>query len=182
MAIKAIVFRPYGPYVLHRDANLITGSTLKKLWNKASGVADGIGVYIIATRERDSLLPWYVGKTDKGFQKRFYQHSRSKKHIFAKISQQLPGEEIVVMFLARETERGKIKSARKPSAQTKTKSVATIRRLEYDILTKALDKNPELFNVSNRMYRQMLRVPGLTDNPKSEVGPPKDLRALLERN
>ena len=180
MGIKPINFGTYGPYHLRREANVITTTTLDLLWSKASFVIPGIGVYIIASKRGNKLTPWYVGKTDKGFMKRFYQHLRGN-HLFPRLSSVVPDEDLVVIFLARHTAGGKLKKARRLNATTKTKAIPTIDRLEYDVLKKAHARNSALVNKSKRVYLAQLSVPGFSGPHREEdTTSANALRNLLE--
>jgi len=170
-------FETYGPFLFAREAEYVSRDALRDFWDEveetARGLEDAVGVYVISVRGRGSLKPWYVGKTDKGFRKRFAQHAFELK-LFSSLHGAAPHGAIEVHLLARMTPRRK--GFRAPAR----KKVPSIDRLEDLLIGTCYSRNPLLLNTSKLSYKKRLRVPGyLHDKPGKPSGAASSLRSLL---
>jgi hypothetical protein len=181
---KKFRFETYGPYPFERGAGLVTKSELETFCNSLrtiqigkSNLARAMGVYIFGlSRGRKRIIPWYVGKTDKGFARRFGEHHAGRgENLFRRIDKKLPPGTLQVFLLARITPNGKFMKVKKLSAKAKTrgrikpKSLKSIDRLEFLLIGRALAKNPNLLNESQTIFHKEFHVPGFVDreNPST---------------
>src|SRR4051794_5399096 len=77
---RVMKFVTYGPYEMPRRNGLIDNDNDTKafFWNEIDsfdrGLADAIGCYVFTIRSRGGgSLPWYVGKTERGFRAECFQ-------------------------------------------------------------------------------------------------------------
>ncbi|WP_263378764.1 GIY-YIG nuclease family protein [Granulicella paludicola] len=184
-------FATYGPYRIKRRAAFVSPSELSKFWKDVE-VADkdicrGIGVYIISVQSDGDTIPLYVGRTDKGFAKRFDQHynSKIKKPLFRKLADLFPAGDVEILLIGRVTDKDKLVQPKKvrgeAAAKKKRRSrkpVPSIKELEFALIGACRAKNPDLLNSSHKRFFEKLRVPGYTDQKSRNEPEPKPAAAL----
>lgn len=164
--VLASKFQTYGPYELVRSLGEVKAASLEKLWSQAAvddkQLSAAIGVYIIAMKSNTAnYVPWYVGKTDKGFSSRFKQHIRYRKS-FGDIGR-VPGNDPFHIFLIpRMTPLSE--EFRKKTAPGE--HVKSIDRLEFMLIASCIAVNPHLLNRSNKVFHLGLSVPGYVNDVK----------------
>lgn len=188
MQSKPITFETFAPRNLKRVRGIVTAQSLTALWTNEgqpsgkidhSKLKDAIGVYVIGSQNGSTLTPWYVGKTDKGFRRRFEQHLRQRMP-FEAIYRNVPDDDLFVILIARTTSAGKLKLGRKPEALTKTKALRSIDFLESDLIRACHAKNRALINTSNRVFHDGFSVPGfLGPRADEELAGAEGVRHLL---
>src|ERR1017187_3987026 len=76
------VYQTFGPFKLtSRDdlsSQTIAGDFWDELDDKHAGLRSAIGIYLFAVRatKKSPLTPWYVGKTEDSFERRFRGHKK----------------------------------------------------------------------------------------------------------
>jgi len=169
-------FSTFGPYKLQRHKGHVSELALDTLWKeiKVEGLSEAIGIYIFAIRNSDnSLEPWYVGKTDKGFKKRILQHWK----LFALLAEKSPKGDLELFLIPRvSSNRGKFK---KPA----NKKLPSIDDLETMIIGSCFSKNPHVINEKKTSWQKELHVPGYFNDqqtdPKDEAA--KELQLMLKK-
>jgi hypothetical protein len=127
----------------------------------------------VAELRSGELVPWYVGKTDKGFGIRFRQHLAGRK--LAPLFE-MKVVAIRVFVIALVTSAGKLK--RKLSAAG---FVRSIDRLEFALIGSCLEKNKNLINTKEKVFQKGLHVPGyLNSEPKNYDESAQQLAKMLE--
>jgi hypothetical protein len=168
-------FETYGPFVLEREENYVSRDALGDFWDqveeKVRGLEQAIGVYVISVRNARSTSPWYVGKTDKGFRKRFSQHAMQLK-LFAALHSAAPRGTIEIYFLARMMSR---RNGFRAPAKKEVKSVA---RLEELLIGTCYSRNSRLLNVQKMSAYKKLRVPGYLND---KVGKPNQAASSFNK-
>jgi hypothetical protein len=151
-------FDTYGPFVLERKASELRPGALEKFWTevekKHPGLDVGIGVYIIGSRQKGRpVKPWYVGKTDRGFRRRFNQHARGKK-VFPALSEAAPNGDLAVFLIARLTPNTNALKRRTIGR------LNSIDALEFMLIGSCLSTNKRLLNAKKMSLHKGLVVPG----------------------
>ena len=172
-------FETIGPIEMPRDADEADIAA----WFKNAvdidfpGLASSIGIDIIATQaDSGPAFPWYVGKTEAGFLKRFKQHAKLKKG-FGDLTRIPPGGKLNVFFLPLTSgKKSKFRMAPK-----KANSIRAIRALEDMLIGSCLRANEELLNVSQKTLHRDLKVPGyLHDDDKKRTAAAKAFACMLD--
>lgn len=169
-------FETYGPFVLEREENYVSRDALDDFWDrveeKVKGLEQAIGVYVISARSAKSTSrPWYVGKTDKGFKKRFSQHAMQLK-LFAALHNAAPRGTVEIYFLAR------MMSRRKNFRAPAKKQVKSVTRLEELLIGTCYSRNSQLLNVQKMSSYKKLRVPGYLND---KVGKPSQAASSFNK-
>jgi hypothetical protein len=170
-------FRTYGPFSLEREQSIISRDALEEFWNEveenAKGLGEAVGVYVISIRNKSSAIPWYVGKTDRGFRKRFAQRAGHSK-LFSKLQSEVPRGTVEIHLLARMT--AKRKAFKGPGKQ----KLRSTDRLEELLIGTCYSKNRKLLNLQKMMFHKRMRVPGyLNDSQGKPNEAALSLRSLL---
>jgi hypothetical protein len=153
----SVDFETYGPFVLNREKNYVFRDDVDDFWDrveeKVQGLGEAVGVYVIVVRNKtSSSKQWCVGKTDKGFRKRLFQHAGQLK-LFAWLHNAAPVGTMEIYFLPRLTKGKRFRSAAKGT-------VRSIDRLEELLIGTCYSKNPRLINTQKKSFLKNLRVPG----------------------
>ena len=156
-------YETFGPFPFS-EGDLSSPTSMNAFWNdldvKHPGLRSAIGVYIFAVQatKRSTLKPWYVGKTDKGFEGRI----RSHKKLFAKVLNK-NGHAAFFLIARLNTSSTKYMGPRKllPSNEI----------LETMLIERCLETNSKLFNAKKINYVRGLTVPGFKGKTK---GKPKN--------
>jgi|SRR5665213_1462887 len=169
-------FETFGPYSIKRINGHVAADDLRAFWSslqeQEKGLAEAIGVYIIAAKTRGSnAKPWYVGKTDRGFRKRIDQHWK----LFATLADRAPIGDLQLYFLARVTSsKG---SFRKPGKD----DLPSVGRLETMLIGSCLTLNEEVINQKKKGFYKELLVPGYFGDEGTARSPAaKSLSSLLD--
>jgi len=163
-ATAKFVYQTFGPFKLtSRDdlsSQTIAGDFWDELDDKHPGLRAAIGVYLFAVQatKKSALTPWYVGKTEDSFERRFRNHRK----LFEKL---LNKNGSVVLFLMARSRRHskKFMGARKDLPSNDV--------LETMLIERCLHLNPKLFNEDKTRYVKGLVVPGFRGKPR---GKPND--------
>ncbi len=127
------------------------------------GLDSAVGIYIVAKQIGSRPpVPWYVGKTEAGFLRRFKQHARIKKG-FGDLRQIPKGGKLVVFLFPLRTG----KKAKFQKAPKKKNSILAIKKLEEMLIRSCLIANGQLLNVSQKRLHQDISVPGYIGNAAS---------------
>jgi hypothetical protein len=131
----------------------------KEVEAKHSGLQNAFGCYVFAIRAGRGTLPWYVGKTCKGFKRECFELHKLRHYddALTDITRGTP----LLYFVARVTPRGSF------STSPSEKEAAFV---ESTLIGMALKRNTALKNVSGAKFLSEIHVPGLV-NPKKGVQP-----------
>lgn len=171
-------FSTFGPYALERASGQVSLDNLEDFWSavsdEAAGLEEAVGVYVIATRKRGGAAkPWYVGKTDVGFGKRFRTHVRTQS-AFNPIAGEAPKGKLYVFLIARLNASGAFSGPpRKLHGNRKS-----IDRVEFALIGSCYSVNRKLMNVSQKSFHAGICVPGYLG---SKRGKPTKSAAELAR-
>ena len=171
--ITKFEYLTFGPFHLGAEDDLSSLLIADDFWDeieeKYPGLRAAIGVYIFSVKstKRSSLTPWYVGKTDRGFERRFHQH----KTLFSKLLVKTGSTSV---FLIPRLKRGSAQFMKQRKKLTSNDVLETV------LIERCLELNPMLLNDSKVKYVRGLVVPGfkgaIAGKPKA---PAKQLRAML---
>jgi hypothetical protein len=137
---------------------LVDRASLTSLWKRANsekaGLSKGVGVYILATGNKNALTPWYVGKSDNGFKNRLSE----KHHAYKLIARSQPNGSIYVFLLAKVS--AKTGALNKPPKKkffeygedfrARRKPRKSISKLEFLLIGSCLGRNSELVNAKEK--------------------------------
>jgi hypothetical protein len=171
----AAIFRTFGPFDLERDGDELAATALDDFWASEGGnlkLAKAIGVYILAVKASKNAtpVPWYVGKTDKGFQQRLSEHGATYRKI---LTGSTTGT-LQLFLIARQSPSGT--AHRKPAKN----ALGTIDKLETLLIGSCLNKNKDLRNDKKKKLWEM-RVPGfLGDTQDNMTADAKGLSQMLK--
>lgn len=166
-----------GPFEIPLDEDGKIASSngpLEPFWQAADdampGLRQGHGCYVfcIRTSGGPSYLPWYVGKTEKGFAKECFQSHKWQHYekAMAKYKRAKP-----FMFLIPSlTADGKLSRAKRPR---------TISFLEDYLIGLGISRNDELRNKKDTKYYREICVPGLLNGKAGRNGSRQALRAAM---
>ena len=170
-ATRKFAYQTFGPFKLtSRDdlsSQLIANDFWDELDDRHPELRSAIGIYLFAIQatKKSALTPWYVGKTEDSFERRFRGH----KELFEKL---LNKNGSVVLFLIARN-RGRSKRFMGVRKVLESNDV-----LETMLIERCLDLNPKLFNASKTRYVKGLVVPGFRGKPK---GKPNDSARQLKQ-
>jgi hypothetical protein len=167
------VYQTFGPFKLTSRDDLSSQPIANDFWDelddKHPGLRSAIGIYIFSVQatKRSALTPWYVGKTEDSFERRFRGHRK----LFEKL---LNKNGSAVLFLIAKSRRH-------------SKEFMGVRKvlesndvLETMLIERCLDLNPKLFNASKTKYVKGLVVPGFRGKPKGRPDyPARQLKQML---
>ena len=134
MPAKPVKFRILGPYKLPIDVGpggrVIDRTKLPALWAQ-NGQGHNKGCYVFAIRGGRSTIPWYVGKTTRGFaSEAFTDHKQNKySHALIHVKKGTP----ILFLLVSQQKKGK------PNGKA-------IGELELDLINAAFQVNDLLQN------------------------------------
>jgi predicted GIY-YIG superfamily endonuclease len=187
----SIKFDTFGPLLLSRADQIVSVDELRTfseaLEGERKGLSKAIGVYIFGLKNsKGEITPWYVGKTDKGFSRRFDEHSRGKgENLFTKLAKEMPKGDLQVFLIARLTPSEKFMKPKKAKSKAgsqrhKITPVKSIDRLEFALIGTCLAKNPDLINRSQKTFHEDFHVPGYMEgNTPSKSTAARSLRRTL---
>ncbi|HEV2646484.1 MAG TPA: GIY-YIG nuclease family protein [Acidobacteriaceae bacterium] len=150
----AAIFETFGPFELARRGGLDSES-LEDFWGQEgvpSGLRDECGIYIVCTRHGSSpLKPWYVGKTEGRFEKRFNSHLKSRK--FDEIAKNSPNGPLQIFLIARRTPKNRpVRYARR--------NTKAVKEIEFALIGACLPLNRDLLNIKEVDFFRKMHVPG----------------------
>jgi hypothetical protein len=158
-----VKFSTYGPFQLTEMSPEGVRALFESINATKANLQYAIGVYIFATMDsKGKLIPWYVGKTDKGFGRRLRNHLDAGKfhHL------QSDSGPISVFLIARVTPSGRLK--KKVTGRTRGRSgLKSIDRLEFALIGTCLLLNTDLMNKSEKNFHTSMHVPGYLNSPVS---------------
>jgi hypothetical protein len=187
----SIKFDTFGPLLLSRADQIVTADELrtfsKALEGEKTGLSKAIGVYVFGLKDsKGEIVPWYVGKSDKGFSRRFDEHSKGRgENLYEKLAKRMPTGDLQVFLIARLTPSEKFMKAKTAKSKTgskrkRTKPVKSIDRLEFALIGTCLAKNQDLINRSQKTFHEDFHVPGYMEgNNPSESASATSLRRTL---
>jgi len=171
-APKKFPFETYGPFPIGSDLDLTSRLDANDFWDNIDemhpGLRSAIGVYIFAVQptKKSKLIPWYVGKTERGsFERRFRNH----RLLFDKLLSRNGKQHL--FLIARIKPGGK--TFMKPR-----KKVPSIDILETMLIERSIDVNGNLYNESKVVHVKGLIVPGFKGKT---AGKPKSSAQELKR-
>ena len=182
-------FKTIGPFELRRTRGIVSRASLEALWREANAqehgrLSRGVGVYVLATGTRESLVPCYVGKSDNGFKNRLSE----KHHAFELISRSEPkGNLYIFLFAKASPKKGVLAKPPKKKFlevgddfRARRKPRKSINKLEFLLIRSCLLRNPNLVNAKEKTFHAGLIVPGYVNDgdgkPSESV---KILRKML---
>jgi hypothetical protein len=192
-------FKPFGPFEISRTDETLAPDALADMWQHANaqrkGLSKGIGVYIIAAGDGKTLTPWYVGKSDTGFKSRLSE----KHHAFNVIAESKARGNLYLFLLAKvSTKRGTLskplkkklidadddvyKSDEADGLRSRRRSRRSIGKLEFLLIGRCLERNPELVNDKDKSFHAGLVVSGYLNDRNAEPSDTvRSLRIMLAR-
>jgi len=178
-------FETLGPFELTRKEGVVEASSLNQIWKEPRDLRYGVGVYIIASRKRGKLVPWYVGRSDRGFASRLNRHS-----IFEKIYSKVKRGSLFLFLIARVTTKtGSLKKALRrhvesgDSFRSFSAKLKSINRLEFALIGSCMAQNEDLLNLQEKAFHRGLIVPGyLNDSNETLTSPAEELGKMLGAN
>jgi hypothetical protein len=145
-------------------------------------LGSAVGVYIIAVKKKSKLFPWYVGKTDVGFRKRFLSHSST----FQKLAELSGSDDFKIFVIPRITptkakfKRGSRKTQSKHSERP-VRGLPSVEALENLLIGACLTVNKDVTNRKKVSLHKEMHVPGfLNDGDVETDSSALALRAMLE--
>jgi hypothetical protein len=172
-------FEVYGGFTIARKTNR-HGVFDKEFWTQVRAVKedlpDACGCYVFALQNGESIIAWYVGKTEKRtFANECFQATKVNYY-----NELLVGHNGTprLFLLPRLTSSGT-----KFSKPTKRKSgYRDVDFLESMLIGIALERNRDLLNVRKTQLLREMVVPGIINTPQARpTGPVTDLRNALGR-
>jgi hypothetical protein len=171
---RTFPYETYGPFPIASLDDLSSRALSSNFWDdldeKYPGVSSAIGVYIFAIRSQRTspFRPWYVGKTDRGFQRRFHNQGS----LFRKLMDK-NGEAFVFLIARRNQTSTEFMGSRKGLGSNNV--------LETMLIERCLEVNPKLLNANKVNYVRGLVVPGFkgktVGKPKSSA---RQLRTMIK--
>ena len=151
-------FKPYGPFPVPVEGDLVLTKELKDFWADIDahhpGLSGAVGCYIFAVQSKKSK-PWYVGKTERrGFRNEAFQPHKLLLYQNEVMSKTVRGTPVIYL-IARVTAAGKLRKA-----ATGKQGVGSIERLEQLLMGNCLRENPSLANKKDMGYLRGIHVPG----------------------
>jgi hypothetical protein len=146
-------YQTFGPFLIASNQDLSSIAIANDFWDEVEethpGLRSAIGVYVFVKHatKKSFLVPWYVGKTEKGFEKRFRQH----KKLFAKLLQR--NGRTAVFLIARIRRNS-------PKFMGQRKTLPSNEILETMLIERCLHLNAKLYNASKVKFVKGLVVPG----------------------
>lgn len=144
------------PLKSHKRA--IAPGELRNFWafveEQHPGLPSAFGCYVFAIRVGRGTLPWYVGKTCRGFKSECFELHKLR-HYDDALTDKMRGTPLLY-FVARMTRGGRLST----SASAKEADF-----LESTLIGMALKRNTDLKNVSGTKFLSEIHVPGLV-NPR----------------
>ena len=185
-----VVFDTLGPFPLKRKKGWVDIDDVDAFWasselEKHEGIDSAIGVYIIATRKGDAPpKPWYVGKTERGFRRRFLEHVKHGT-AFNPVAEHAYNGHLQVFLLVRKNSTGHFAKAHPYPASrptvAKKKRHKSIDRLEFALIGACYVKNKKLLNVSQRTFHATLHVPGFLNSAGKPSNAARLLKSMLKQ-
>ncbi len=175
-------FRTYGPFELPPQSD--GGRSLIDTWRNNRGLRSGIGVYIVAEKRGSTYLPWYVGKSDRGFGSRLQNHS-----VFKSLPSHLTHKSVYIFLIARVTTkrhtiiRSKARYIERSDGDTRMerKKLRSVAHLEYELIGTCRVLNSELLNFQLKKFQEGLHVPGYIGDSQAQLDAPSlALSAMLK--
>jgi len=191
----AIHFKTFGPFEISRTKGSLDRGTLSDVWRRANaekkGLSKGVGVYVIAAKDGQILMPWYVGKSDTGFKNRLSE----KHHAFSVIKEsRVKGNLYLFLFAKVTSKRGALNKPLKKKfivvdedidnfddadgLRARRKLRPSIRKLEFLLIGRCLERNRELVNDKDKSFHTGLIVSGYLNDEDTE---PSDTIQSLRR-
>jgi hypothetical protein len=154
-------FETYGPFELPLiDANDVDFAKLPVFWEKIEseypGLPEAMGCYVFAIERQFSLLPWYVGKTEKKSFK-FESVQFHKTNHYHEALKKAEGKRALLFLLPRLTAGGKFRKVWKGGS-------SSVARLEGMLIEAALKRNPLLQNRNLLKHLTQTVVPGFCND------------------
>jgi hypothetical protein len=173
-------FDTVGPIEMPRgiDEEIVAQWFSRVIEKEYPGLGSAVGIYIIARQVgRLPAVPWYVGKTEVGFLRRFKQHAGMKRG-FGNLNQIPKGGKLRVFLLPlRSGKKGVFRKAPKTA-----NTIRAVNALEDMLIGSCLSANEHLLNVSQKTLHRDLRVPGyLHDEPSERSAAATELARMLEK-
>jgi hypothetical protein len=150
----------HGPFELKlANTSSLVEASFADFWGRKQEqtLAKAVGVYVWIRDANGDRLPWNVGLTDKGFEKRFKQ----KKVIFADFANEHPAEKVVQVYLLVLSTKGN--KLRRPSKG----EIASNEWLEKVLIGAAIAVNPEVRNTASSKYFRNAEVEGFMNDGAS---------------
>lgn len=169
-------YETYGPFLLDGESADYLGRPSSIFWEKVEsqypGLSMAIGVYIVAARNKNGSLPWYVGMTEKGFKSRLNQHRKTFPLITAKCEE---GTQEIYLIARQKLKRDAFMKAggtRRPG----------ISHLETRLIETCLKRNRDLHNDRNTRGLKDTVVPGYMNDKGKRSRSAASLNALITGN
>lgn len=158
-------FDVYGPYPLPRDKHIISRDKKKrrKFWddkvnNDHPQLSKACGCYVFLVGKK----AWYIGKTDKSFEKECLQPHKTELYAEALQNHKSKPRLILVASL---TKKDRFTAPRKRKGKRGLKSIDLLEKL---LIFVALQHNKELLNSSNTAKLRKMNVPGFTNSRRGQ--------------
>jgi len=168
-------YEVFGPFPFNTAKGLRHRTSLRDFWQERTtdspkGLSEAIGVYVWTIKQRGRRVPWNVGMTAKGFQKRF----PNKEATFLRLLMDKPDAEIEVYLLARRSKAGKF---------SKTSQTRLSNWLETMLIGASIGVNSDLYNKAKSKFLRTTVVDGyLNDDKEGRSGAAKSFNALFGTN
>jgi hypothetical protein len=167
-------YQTFGPFTLDAEENCkITRGIMSDFFAGAEsekpGLSKAVGIYILAVQAHERAIPrpWYVGRTDKGFRRRFNFQLGKFRNVLEAAPKGIPK----IFLIARVTPTGAfVKPAKKKLLYNE--------ELEQLLIGSCLAQNPQLFNAKEIKHLREISVPGYRN---SKPGKPKRSAQLLAK-
>ncbi|HEY9165699.1 MAG TPA: hypothetical protein VIS48_06005 [Candidatus Kryptonia bacterium] len=157
-----MLYSIHGPYEIPRQNTVVDRSAeaLTDLWQEIEdnyeGLPEGCGCYLFALRAGKGITPWYVGVAEKqSFQRECF--SPHKISIYNDVLDEWKGTPLLYL-VARNTPEARFSAPSRrghPSA----------RYLELILISRAMEKNPELMNKRDTKLLRDMVVPTILNSP-----------------
>ena len=176
---KQYRFGTFGPFELPLSSRgLVARNELDTFWSAVEaehpGLAEAMGCYIFSIQLGSSILPWYVGKTEKKTFKFEAVQPHKILHYQDALNEQTGGTALLFL-LPRLTDAGKFRKVWKSGS-------SSVARLEGLLIGTALDRNPKLRNRMMMKHLTQSVVPGyMNDSSTDKSSSARKLSAMFGR-
>ncbi len=173
-----MLYAVYGAFEIEKKDNGL-GSFDNAFWQEIekfqTGLSTACGCYVFSIKNRNNFMPWYVGKTEKRtFAKECFEATKINYYNEAIAGRK--GKPVLILIARLTASQNKFS---KPTSGT----YKDVDFLESMLIGKALEKNPELLNVSKTQLLREMMVPGIINTPKGNPsGPVRQLKNALGMN
>jgi hypothetical protein len=171
-------FPHYSVEVPRQKSGLIAAdrNTLNLFWADLDAkldeeVSEGIGCYVFSVRAGRGVLPWYVGKAEKqSFRSECF--AAHKVNHYNNIIASRRGTPLLTL-IAKYTPTKRLVKPRSSDHRD-------IDFLETMIISAAIRRNPDVFNIRDTMLLREMTVPGMLNTPRGKShGSVASFRALM---